>query len=371
MLLKIKRFLLPIYSKVYSFFNPLGYDKRFYTKGGYANIPESLNYYRENADVLILIEPRNFHHDYIKACEELAVEYVLLDLRDYDWLERIIQSKCKAILAWPSAASPLWKELFDERMQIVKNYLKLLVIPTYEETWMWESKKRMAYYFKSNKIQTPQTNIFYSYKQAIEFIEASAFPMVYKADHGDSSRGVKILKTKKQTVSLIEKAFGKGLRHGLNHALDIERGFVIFQEYLDFQEEWRIIRLDDLYFGYKKNKVGYFASGTGDAIFDEVPRSLLDTVKEITTRNNFTSMSFDIIIHDGNPYFIEAQSLFGPTRQGHKTELNGEIGAYKFCETEDTWSFIKGDFDRNNGCNLRVKNLLKQLKERNRCQDLH
>lgn len=363
MLLKTKIFLRKIHSRIYSLLNPLGYNTEFYSKNSLSSIPKSLKFLRDKANVLILIEPRNFHQYYIFACEELSIEYVLLDLRDHDWFEKIILSGCNGILGWPSAVSPLWKELYDERMMVIQNYLNVSVMPNFEETWPWESKRRMAYYFKTNNIQTPQTNIFYSYKQALKFIDKTNYPLVYKSDHGDSSQGVKILKTKTQAKSLVKKAFGNGLRYGLHNALESERGFIIFQQYLNFEEEWRIIRLDNYYFGYKKNKIGYFASGNGIAVFKEVPKKLLNLVKEITTKNNFSSMSFDIIIHKSTPYFIEAQSLFGPTKQGHKSELDGVKGAYIFSVEQNLWNFVEGDFDRNNGCNIRVEKLLEQLKE--------
>lgn len=348
-----KKKIARVYYILYALFFPLKYNRKLYKGRKLDCLPDQ--YFDEKAEVLITIEPRNFHLNYIKACEEKKVPYCLIDLRSEGWYEKIIKSNFKVILAWPSAVSPVWKEMYDERIKIIQDSTRIKVIPSFDETWFWESKRRMAYFFKANDILSPSTKIFYSYDEAKDFIYATKYPVVYKSNHGDSSNGVKIIKNKRQAHNLIRKAFRRGLNYGLNNKLDKELNFIIFQEYLNFQEEWRIIRTYNYYFGYKKLKQGYFASGSGHVIFSEIPEYLLNKVREITEKLNQKSMSFDIIFFNDKYYFIEAQAVFGTTQIGHKLEVDGKKGAYIFEEQNKKWKFIEGDFDKNNCCNARVE----------------
>ena len=63
-------------------------------------------------------------------------------------------------------------------------------------------------------------------------------------------------------IYLIYKAFRRGIVPRGHNPMDRQWGYVYLQEYLKDAEEWRMIRIGESYFGYRKEKVGDFHSGS-------------------------------------------------------------------------------------------------------------
>jgi len=361
---KVKALILKLILRSLFFVSPLKLF-RFYIK-----LKKNITYRQQSIitigdpQVGIFIEPGGFHHFYVDACHEMGIPFVLIDLMQTDWLTQVEKSACKGFLAWPSASLTIWKNLYDERIKIIEEELKRTVFPSFNETWMWESKRRMHYWLEANNIKHPQSWIFYDYDEAKSFIEKTSHPLVFKTNHGDSSRGVRIIRIKNQALHLIKKSFGRGSHYSANYPMDKEWGSILFQEYIPEATEWRIIRVGDSYFGYQKVKIGDFASGYGEARYCEVPTELLDYIREITDKHNFRSMSFDILQNGMDEFFIiELQSLFGDTKSGRKCMVDGKPGRYIFNKKDKRWIFEVGIFDQNNCANLRVEWILGIIKQ--------
>jgi glutathione synthase/RimK-type ligase-like ATP-grasp enzyme len=361
---KVKAIILRLILRSLFFVNPL-MSFRFYIK-----FKKNISYREQSVIKMknpllgIFIEPSGFHHFYVDACQEMDIPFILIDLMQTDWLIQVEKSECKGFLAWPSASLTIWRNLYDERIIIIEEELKRTVFPSFKETWMWESKRRMHYWLEANKVKHPKGWVFYEYDEAKSFVEKAYYPMVFKTNHGDSSRGVRIVRTKKQAMRLTKKSFGRGSNYSTNYPLDKEWGNILLQEYIPEATEWRLIRVGDSYFGYQKVRIGDFASGHGEARYCAVPTELLDYIRDITEKHNFRSMSFDILQSSSNEFFIiELQSLFGDTKSGRKCIVNGKLGRYIFKEKENSWTFEEGIFDQNNCANLRVEWLLGILKQ--------
>lgn len=340
---------------------PLYSYKKFWNRKGTFEYPKRITHQEQSRFPLlgIIEEQRNFHYFYIAACEEMNVPYILIDLTKSNWIDIVKQSGCKGILVWPSASSTVIKNMFDERIKVINEDLGFTIFPSYNEMWVWESKRRMHYWFEANNIKHPQGWIFYDYDEARAFLEHSSFPLVFKTNHGDSSQGVKILRKKAHALKILNKCFGAGVNMGAGFAKDLEWGSIFFQKFIENPIEWRIIRIGDSYFGYQKVRRGDFASGSGDAVFTDIPFHILSYVRDITDNHNLKSISFDVLLdNDNNFYMIEIQSLFGDTKAKRKLVIDGEPGRYKYDYDKENWFFEKGIFDQNNCGNLRVAYLL-------------
>ena len=66
------------------------------------------------------------------------------------------------------------------------------------------------------------------------------------------------------------------------------------QKFEKIKWEWRIVKIDESYFGHKKLLVGKFASGSDLKGWEKPPDELLYLVKEICERGSFYSMNVDI-----------------------------------------------------------------------------
>src|SRR5690606_27605939 len=231
--------------------------------------------------------------------------------------------QAEVFLFWPTIYKPIQKQFWDERIYAIKYYLNKEVFPSFDVLWLYESKRKSLNWLKSNNYPHPETFVFFDKESALNFINSSKFPIVSKTDQGASASGVYILKNKSQAVSVINKAFGKGLRmknKGLN---DLHQGYIIFQEYLPDCQEWRMIRVGDSYFCRYKIRVGEFHSGSGDIEWAKPPEHLLNSIKEISETLDIPNINIDFFeTTDGRFLINEIHALWGG-KEIHHPELEG------------------------------------------------
>lgn len=311
----------------------------------------------------IIKEFWHMHKHYIAACKDLHVAYKLLDISGPNWQDIIRDSDCDAFLVRPSVQLGIWKQMYDERLRIIAYDMGKIIFPSYEECWLWESKRRMCYWLEERDIPHAKTWIFYDRTEAINFVESCKLPIVFKSDMGSGASGVIIFRDRKKLKRHINLVFRKGFTTYRRSPNDKEWGFVILQEYLGDVREWRIIRIGDSYFGYEKMKADDFHSGSHIWSYSQPPLMLLDVIRDISERNNFLNMDFDIFLTPGGKYFInELQTLFGLTNP-YACKVNDVPGRMLYNANTREWEFQAGDFCRNNLCNLRVQTLLGFLRK--------
>ncbi len=143
-------------------------------------------------------------------------------------------------------------------------------------------------------------------------------------------------------------------------------GYAIFQEYHHDVNEWRMVRVGHSFFGYRKERVGEFHSGSHAWSWLDPPRPLLNLLREVTERGGYTSMDVDIFeTTDGRLLVNELQTVFGASTPVDQLRVDGKPGRYVFdAEAKpgvDPWRFEEGDFSRNACCNLRVQYVIDAL----------
>jgi len=341
--------------------------------------------------VILRNEIPDDHLLWVRACEFFRerLQYRIVDLTGNDWLEMVQSESFDVLLAKPPALNSFYKELYDERIYILAEVLKYKVFPSAAEIFIYENKRLLSYWLEANKIPHPKTDIFYSEKRAINFLENKNFPIVAKSNIGACGSGVFILRNAREALNYIKQTFNgksvprrlgpnlaKGglLKRGLHYIFhpsdiskklqvykiagqEIQKGLVIFQEYIAHDYEWRAVRIGDSFFAHKKIKIGQKASGTELKEYCNPPLKLLDFVKAITDKYQFYSQAIDIFETAGQGYLVnEMQCLFGQS-DSYQMLVNGEIGRYIFIEND--WVFEKGDFNRNESYNLRIEHILK------------
>lgn len=317
------------------------------------------------------------HKYYIRACESLKIDYQVIDIISCNWLDYIKKSKCDGFMCRPTSKFQERKTMFDERLYIIDKYLKLPLYPSYDELFIYENKRMMDYWLSINNIQHAKTYVFYDKEEYFEFINKAKYPLVFKTNIGSTAKGVKIIKNKVSASSIGKKVFG-------THNSKLARGytpettgkfikfeakgsgqkhFIILQEFLDVQWEWRMVRIGDSYFGHKKLLKGDFASGSKLKGWDRPSEELLYLTKEICDKGNFLSMDVDIFeTSEGKFYVNELQSIFGQSTD-HLMLLDGLAG--RFVYTKNKFTFQAGDFNQNQSFDLRVKHFLNILKDKN------
>ena len=309
----------------------------------------------------ILRDPFYGHEPYLVACKELGVGYRVVDIFASNWIEQVKASGCDMFLAWPGESIQEWKRLYDDRLRFLVEQMGKKVFPDLTATWLYGSKERQHLWMELNAIPHPKTWVFYSDKEALEFVEKHAeFPVVAKTDIGAVSSGVQILRTKEAAIEYIKVAFNRGITGYYSDKQANQWRHVLFQEYFVDVKEWRVHRQGDSFFGFGKAKKSDFHSGSGETIWEVPPKAALDLAWDITEKNGFRSMAVDIFeTPDGRFIVNELQCVYGQHCDA-QLKKNGETGRLLHLPSGD-WKFEPGIFSTNHGCNLRVAAALQML----------
>lgn len=302
------------------------------------------------------------HWPFIAACRELGVSYKVLDIAGPDWLQIVENANCDAFLACPSVQLSVWRQMYEERLYVISKVLHKTIFPTFEELWLWESKRRMHYWLEANQVPHPKTWVFYDLSQALDFATNVELPIVYKSDLGSAASGVIIFRDRSRLLRHITMCFRHGFTTYRRAPQDKEWRYVLLQEYLSEAREWRMLRIGDSFFGYEKVKVGDFASGSHKWRCSRPSDELLGLLKEVTDKANFRSMDLDIFVTPESKYFVsEMQTFFGMSHPDEICVIDGKAGRMSYVPETQGWRFEEGSFGENHLCNLRVQYLLDSL----------
>jgi len=339
--------------------------------------------------IILRNELENDHDLWIKACETYndEIEYIVVDLTENNWLEEIQKHSCDILLAKPSGLIAPFKQLYDERIYILSYILGYKIFPSPIEIFIYENKRFLSYWLKANNIPHPATDVFYNRKESLSYIEECEFPFIAKTNIGASGSGIQIIRNNNDAQEYIKKTFsGKGspqrigpnrdkgglFKRGFHYVLhpyditrklniyrtkagNLQKGFVIFQEYIPHDFEWRVVRIGDNFFAHKKLRTGEKSSGSLIKNYDNPPLDLLDIVKEMTDRHRFYSQAIDIFESDRGYLINEMQCIFGQS-DPYQMLVNGIPGRYQYINGK--WLFEEGDFARNKCYDLRLEFIL-------------
>lgn len=347
--------------------------------------------------VILRNELEEDHLLWVNACTEYNewISFRIVNLTTNNWLEEIQSEEFDILLAKPGAITAPYKTLYDERIYILAEVLGYTIYPSLQEVLIYENKRFLSFWLKANDLPHPKTNIFYSKPEAISHAELSDYPQVAKVSIGAAGSGVQILHNQEDTIKYIERCFsdkgaprrsgpnlqkGKLLKRGLHyliHPKDIfsklnhyktiksnpQIGFVILQEFIPHNFEWRVVRIGNSFFAHKKLVKGNKASGTLLKGYGNPPLDLLDFVKEVTDKHKLYSQAVDLF-ESAQGYLInEMQCIFGQS-DSFQMKVDGIIGRYIYKNGE--WHFEKGDFNKNESYNLRVKWITETFNKKNK-----
>lgn len=326
--------------------------------------------------------------NWIKACEDYNINYKVIDLSSAYWLEKVLAENFDFFLLKPSGRYEHHKTMYDERTYIISEVLGFKTFPSFKENLLYENKKILSYYLAAEDIPHPQTWVFYNFHEAKQFIENAAYPFVAKTTIGAAGSGVKFLINKAAALSYIKTAFkGKGIRRRfgpnriagnpkkwfikalnsprylvkkLKYYFEVQqnaqKNFVIFQEYIPHDYEWKLVKVDESYFAHKKIKVKDKASGSKKKEFGMPDLKLMDFVHTLCEKHDLNTVDVDVFEHEGKYLVNEIQCIFG-IPFGYLMKVDNESGRLRKIAGE--WKFEAGDFTKNDCYNLRLLSALK------------
>lgn len=322
----------------------------------------------------ILTDVYEHYKLYEKSCIELNIEYVIIDALSSSWLENLQKNlDCDGYLVRPPHEFQEHNDVFMERLYFLNKELGKPIYPSYEELRLYENKRNMVSWLQIHKFPHPNTKVFIEKSEALEYIENCKYPIVIKSNIGSSATGVKIVKSKSEAKKIINNVFGrfhplfaigqpqKRKKFGINIPVfgNVQKHTILIQEYHKIKWEWRIIKIDNSYFGHQKLLKDEFASGSGLVGWVEPPKELLDMVRNICDKGNFNSMAVDIFETEDGKYLVnELQSIFGSYNDS-QMYIDGVPGRFKYIDGK--FIFEKGVFNRFGSYLLRVEHFIKLL----------
>ena len=318
---------------------------------------------------------RGLHKYYVRSCEELGIEYELIDIIGDNWLEEVQNSDCDGFLCRPPSKFQERKSMYDEKLYMINKLMNKPIYPSYEELFIYENKKMMYYFMKLNNYPHVETHVFYRKKDFLKYIETAHFPLVFKTNIGSTAKGVEFIKSKRRAKNIANKLFGflsEKLARGFTPQTtgkiipvkaigNNQKHYILVQKFEGIKWEWRIIKIGNSYFGHKKLLNNGFASGSGKVGREDPPKELLYMVKKISEENNFYSLDLDIFETKDDRFLInEIQSIFGAIKDS-QMHINGIPGRYTFVDND--FKFEEGVFNKHASFMLRVEDFVSILQK--------
>ncbi|MBM3405369.1 MAG: hypothetical protein FJY10_10835 [Bacteroidetes bacterium] len=311
---------------------------------------------------------------YEEACEELGFEYIVLNILSDNWIEEIRNAGVDGILVRVIGNIPEQKQMFDERLRIICKDLKIPIYPSLDELYLYENKRMYSYWLTAHHYPHAPTHVFYTKKDALDYLRGAEFPLVFKTNSGASSSGVEIVRNKFWARLNVHQIFGMfdprlslgKVKLGRIGALRFpkfgmaQKHYVIIQDFIPIKWEWRIIKIGNTYSGHQKLLKGNFASGSDRVGWVDPPKTLLHLVKEICEVGQFDSLAMDVLESlDGKFYINELQSLFG-SYLPFQMKINDVPGRYQFVDND--FIFQEGIFHGKGSNLLRVEDFVNKIR---------
>lgn len=315
----------------------------------------------------------------IKSCEELGVEYKVVDVFSANWIENVkAASDCDGFYCPSNCISQELKTIQDERYYFISQVMHRPIYPDFTGLYIHESKRNMAAWLEINGYSHAKTRTFTKRQEALDYLDACEYPIVTKSNVGAGSSKVVIVKNKAKAKRMARKCLSDSmfsfLKSGWAYKMRFHHWYVppmwdvrhrqkdyfIVQDFVkDVIHEWRILKIGDNYFGHQKLLKGLFASGSDRVGWVAPPRELLDMVRELCEKGGFRCMDVDIFeTKDGQYSINELQAFFG-SYADYQMSIDGHHGRYVWCNGD--YHFEEGDFNVYGSTKLKIEDFVKSL----------
>lgn len=284
----------------------------------------------------------DFSSKWISYCKKNGIDYKIVDC--YSNLIINDLNDCDALM-WHINQSNPKDFLFAKELLYSLQAAGKVVFPDFNTAWHFDDKVGQQYLLEAIGGPLVPSYVFYDKQMALEWIEETTFPKVFKLRGGAGSSNVKIARTKKEGRDFVNRAFGRGFsrydkigslkerwykyRKGKGSMWDLtkgvlrlgkttefakvsgrELGYVYFQDFIpENDHDIRVIVIDGKAFAIKRlvREGDFRASGSGSVLYG---REHFDegTVKlsfELAEKINSQCLALDFVYQNGNPLIVE------------------------------------------------------------------
>lgn len=328
--------------------------------------------------------PGSFSERWINYCKEKGISYKVVNAYDSDIIEQV--SDCDTFM-WHHHQANYKDALFAKQLLYSLQIAGKKVFPDFNTGWHFDDKVGQKYLLEAIDAPLVPSFVFYSKKEALSWIKKTTFPKVFKLRGGAGASNVKLAKTSKEAVRMVNKAFGSGFsqfdrwgylkerfnkwRQGRDSFVGVikgigrlfvptsyakmhskEKGYVYFQEFVPNNAfDIRIVVVGDKAFAIKRlcREKDFRASGSGKLVYDkrQIDERCVSIAFEVNRRIGSQSVAFDFVF-DNNDKPLIVEISYGYSMK-----------AYDACEGYWTSDMQWHEGSRFNFCGWMVEDLIK------------
>ncbi len=277
---------------------------------------------------------KKINQRYKQVLDFNKVPYIELDLNDKDFWDKINKLDY-FIFRW--AQPDHHQQIAKTILPIIENHYNVKCFPDQNTCWHYDDKIKEYYLFNFKNYPFIKSWIFWNLDSALEFVNNTDYPLVFKLKGGAGSSNVILLRNKIEAEKIVRHMFlngsgAKGLPHKNNlkyrnllkllkkHAHNflyskknkleqehwqVSKNYVLFQEFLPNNKfDTRVITTDNITFAARRfvRKNDFRASGSGLIDFDHnnVDLRMLEIANKISKEMKFQTMAYDFLLDGQN-----------------------------------------------------------------------
>lgn len=293
---------------------------------------------------------KGFTSRWVDYCRQQNIPYKLVNAYDSNIVDQL--ADCDAFMFHHHQGN--YKDvLFAKQLLYSLQLAGKKVFPDFNTTWHFDDKVGQKYLFEAIDAPLVPSYVFYTKREALNWVNETSFPKVFKLRGGASSVNVKLARNKKDAVKLINKAFGKGFcqydwkaqwkearrkqKTGKASWRDVlrpiyytlkkyptpfahykgnEKGYIYFQDFIPNNTyDVRLIVINgEKAYGMKRliRKNDFRASGSEEFDFSLNDKILINIAFNIARKLKLQATAFDFIYdNDDMPLLVELSYAFG------------------------------------------------------------
>lgn len=299
----------------------------------------------------------SFSGRWIEYCEKNHIDYQIVNPYDTDIIQQV--KDCDAFM-WHHYQANYKDVLFAKQMLYSLEIAGKKVFPDWRTGWHFDDKVGQKYLLEAVGAPFVPSYVFYTKKEAYNWINKTTFPKVFKLRGGAGSSNVKLAHNANEARRFVRKAFGKGFpqydkwgtlkeryskwRKGKDTFKGVvasitrfiilptfakmhgpEKGYAYFQDFIPNNTfDIRVCVIGDKAFALKRlTRDGDFrASGSGNIIYDkqQIDERCVQIAFDVNKKLHSQSIAYDFVFDENNqPLIVEIS--FGYAAK-----------AYDFCE---------------------------------------
>lgn len=291
--------------------------------------------------------PGSFSDRWISYCKEKNIPIKIVNCYDNDIVAQL--GDCDALL-WHHSHAYYKDALFAKQLLYSLQSSGKKVFPDFNTTWHFDDKVGQKYLLESIGAPLVPSYVFYTKKEALDWIDKTTFPKVFKLRGGAGAANVKLVKTKREAHKLVKKAFGRGFsqfnrwnnfnerirrfKEGKDTLIGIvkgigrlfiqtefakmyprEKGYVYFQEFIPNNTfDTRIVVVGGRAAAERRmvRENDFRASGSGRFCYDNINIESVKIAFDVAQRLKLQSVAFDFVEDENsNPLIVEMSYGFG------------------------------------------------------------